>query len=285
MATVISTINLKGGVGKTTTTVAIGEMLSGEFRKRVLIIDLDPQTNATTMLIGEKRWEELNDTNCTLAQLFKDALAEDPNDRAFDLDATLQQGVSNVDAVRTLDLLPSSLDLIDIQDRLGSMSSGRFHSDVPTDILRRATRRIIDDYDYVLVDCPPNLGIITLNGLRISNSYIIPTIPDFVSTYGIPQIKTRVGAFADAIGEAIDPLGIVISKFDSRSTVHRTTRDRLAREGRVFETIIPQSNQIAASGEFDETATTATLRQKYGYQGQFDAYYNLTIEIMEAADE
>ena len=83
-------------------------------------------TNATTMLIGEKRWKELNDNDWTLAQLFKDALAENPEDRKFDLDKTLQRGVSNVDAVRTLDLLPSSLDLIDIQDRLGSMSSGRF---------------------------------------------------------------------------------------------------------------------------------------------------------------
>jgi chromosome partitioning protein len=179
----------------------------------------------------------------------------------------------------------SSLDLIDVQDRLGSMSSGRFHSDVPTDILRRATKCVVDDYDYVLIDCPPNLGIITLNGLRISNGYIIPTIPDFISTYGIPQIKSRVKAFADAIGETIEPLGIVISKYDSRSTVHKNTYRRLQdSEGPVFATIIPQSNQIAASGEFDETATTSTLRQKYGYQGQFDAYHSLTKEIMEAAD-
>jgi chromosome partitioning protein len=281
VSNVIATINLKGGVGKTTTTVALGEILAGEYHKRVLIIDLDPQTNATTMLIGETKWKELNENGWTLAQLFKDAIADDPKQRKFNLDETLQKSVSNVRDVQTLDLLPSSLDLIDIQDQLGSMSSGRFHSDVPTDILRRAIRNILDDYEYVLIDCPPNLGIITLNGLRIADGYIIPTIPDFVSTYGIPQIKARVKQFADNIGETIEPYGVAVCKYDSRSAVHRNTEANLRKyEGPVFKTVIPQSNQIAASGEFDETSSTNTLRQKYGYAGQFEAYLSLAKDIM-----
>ena len=105
MSTVISTINLKGGVGKTTTTVAIAEILSAEFHKRVLVVDLDPQTNATVMLIGDQRWKELNEEDRTLAQLFKDALIEDPSQRRFDLAETLIRGVSNVRDVRTVDLL------------------------------------------------------------------------------------------------------------------------------------------------------------------------------------
>src|SRR5207247_2126200 len=101
----------------------------------------------------------------TLAQLFKDAL--DPDNRRFSLEKTLQRKVSNVAAVRRLSLLPSSLDLIDVQDRLASMPSGRFYANNPIEILHRAVRPIVDEFDFVLIDCPPNLGIITLNGLRI----------------------------------------------------------------------------------------------------------------------
>lgn len=284
MASVISMINLKGGVGKTTTTVAIAEILAGEFRKRVLVIDLDPQTNATTILIGEDKWADLNANEHTLARLFADALI-DPADRYFDLDKTLQRNVSSVRDVRGLDLLPSSLDLIDVQDHLGSMSSGRFHSDIPTDILRRATKPILDAYDFVLIDCPPNLGIITLNGIRISHGYVIPTIPDILSTYGVPQIVTRVGAFADNIGEEIEPLGIVVSKYRAQSTVHKNTVRRIRNDSRlpeIFDTKIPEMNKIAESAEY---GSINTLRQKYGSgsQGAFESYYALTEEIIEAA--
>ena len=282
MSTVIASINLKGGVGKTTTTVAIAEMLSAEFGKRVLVIDLDPQTNATVMLIGETKWKKLNGASQTLARLFQDALV-DPADRKFDLASTLQHKVSNVSDVHKVDLLTSSLDLIDVQDRLASMPSGKFYAANPIDILKKAIKPIVDDYDYVLVDCPPNLGIITLNGLRISHGYIIPTIPDVLSTYGIPQIIKRVGDFSDEIGETIQPLGIVISKFRSQSTLHVNTVRQLRNSGDapVFKSVVAEGNSIANSAEF---VPVGTLRQKYGYTGQFDTYRALTGEIMKAAE-
>lgn len=281
MATVIAAINLKGGVGKTTTTVAMAEILSGEFHKRVLVIDLDPQTNATVMLIGDASWKERNDQGYTLNQLFNDALLEDPSKRRFDLGSTLIRGVSNVVDVRTVDLLPSSIDLIDVQDRLASMSPGRFYSDVPIDILRRATAPIIDEYDFVLIDCPPNLGIITLNGLRISTGYIIPTIPDVLSTYGIPQILGRVGAFSETIGEDIEVFGIAITKFRAQSPLHVETVKSLRRgDVHVFDQVIPERTGIAASAE---SHRVSTLRQKYGYQGEFDTYLKLTRQVMNRA--
>ena len=261
MAHVFSTINLKGGVGKTTTTVAMAEFMSGAMGKRVLVIDLDPQTNATVMMIGEDRWRQLNDKEHTIARLFKDAL--DPDNKRFDFDATLQKGVSNVKEACTIDLLPSSLDLIDVQDKLAFIPSGRFHSVTPTELLARAVKAHLDDYDVVIVDCPPNLGIITLNGLRISDGFVIPTIPDVLSTYGIPQILSRVKQFSDEITETIEPLGIIITKHQSNSTVHRNTKDRLRSNGSpsVFETIIPQANQFAAAAEYGKEMT---LRQKWG---------------------
>lgn len=288
MATVICTINLKGGVGKTTTTVAMGEVMAQAFRKRVLIIDLDPQTNATTMLIGDDKWQELNQSGHTLARLFQDALEEDPARQCFDLEKTLQRGVSNVRDVQNLDLIPSSLDLIDVQDRLATMPSGRFYTNSPTEVLRRAVKPVLDNYDYVLIDCPPNLGLITLNGLRIANGYIIPTIPDVLSTYGIPQIVTRIKSFADSIGEPVEPYGIVVTKYQSNSSLHNRTLKRL-REDRtrfphVFSAVVPQANQIAESAEFNELTPINTLRQKYGYGGRYDVIHALTDEIMKAVE-
>jgi chromosome partitioning protein len=285
MASIIATINLKGGVGKTTTTVGLAEFLSAELGKKVLVIDLDPQTNLTTVLIGEERWRKLNDAGHTLVTLFTDALRGDGEEPKFDLQATLQRHVSPVKEVRSVDLLPSSLDLIDVQDRLASMPSGRYYSNNPTDLLRRAVKPIVKDYDYVLVDCPPNLGIVTLNGLRISDGYIIPTIPDVLSTYGIPQIQSRVRAFADNLGEEIHELGIIITKYRAASNVHNATIKRLEGDENlpvVFETRIPEGNAIAASAEFSETST---LRQKYSYQGGYEVFRELAKEFVQAVEE
>ena len=283
MAHVIATINLKGGVGKTTTTVALAETLSAERGKRVLVIDLDPQTNATTMLIGEEKWRELNNKGFTLAQLFKDAL--NPDSRRFDLPNTLQKGVSDVAAAMTIDLLPSSLDLIDVQDELVNTPVGKYGAIRPFDILWRATKDLIEDYDVVIVDCPPNLGKITQNGLRLSHGFIIPTIPDILSTYGIPQIVRRVREFSEEIAETIEPLGIVVSKYQASSNVHvkmlkQLKSNHAADPGNwphMFETLIPQANQIAGAAERSEYST---LKQKWGYGGLQDRFSELTSEIL-----
>lgn len=282
--TVLSTINLKGGVGKTTTTAALAEIAAGMFGKRVLLIDLDPQTNLTTMMIGENSWLELNLAGHTLATLFKDALIEDQTERHFDLNAALQRNVSPVAEAKGIDLLPSSLDLIRVQDRLGSMSRGQFFSATPTEILAKATRKIIDDYDLVLIDCPPNLGLITLNGLRISDGYIIPTIPDILSTYGIPQITQRVSEFADDVGIDVEPLGIVITKYRAASSIHVATRDRLLDDERlpvVFDSVVPEANDIAAAAE---STKASTLRQRWG-SARFANLVKLTREVLESAEE
>ena len=166
---------------------------------------------------------------------------------------------------RTIDLLPSSLDLIDVQDRLASVPSGRFYSVNPTELLWRAVKSHLDDYDIRNVDCPPNLGIITLNGLRMSDGFVIPTIPDVLSTYGIPQILSRVEQYAKEIAESIEPFGIVVTKFQANSTVHHNTLKQLKSKSTptVFDAIIPQSNQFAGAAEY---SPNRTLRQKWGYQ-------------------
>jgi chromosome partitioning protein len=280
MSTTIAFINLKGGVAKTTTAVATAQILSGEYGKKVLLIDLDPQTNATVMLIGDKKWEELNEKGHTVAQLFHDAL--DPNNARFDLNKSVQKRVGAVVDVRSVSLLPSSLDLIRVQDEIATMPTGRFRAHTPIDILHRAMRDRLDEYDFVLIDCPPSLGLITLNGLRFADGYVIPTVPDVLSTYGIPQIIERVAEFAAEIGDPIEPYGIVATKFQANSTVHQNQLRILKRQqdAPVFDAVIGQTNELSAAAEFK---AVGTLRQKWGYREGFPAYYSFVRELLQRA--
>ncbi|MFV9427271.1 ParA family protein [Rhodococcus pyridinivorans] len=278
MARVIATINLKGGVGKTTTTAALGEFMAAEFGQRVLMIDLDPQTNLTTMMVGEERWRELNELGLTLKTLFNKAIAPDAD--AFDIEKAVQKGVSPVSAVRDLDLLASSLDLMDIQEGLTHQQYADPGSHRPVEVLLSAVRPIADRYDYILVDCPPNLGILTLNGLRLADGYLIPTIPDILSTYGIPQLQTKIQQFAKRTGHTVREIGLVITKYRSASNLHRTIIEQLQRDERIANVVpawVPEANQIAASAEF---VPYGTLKRKYGNTGQYDALRILTETIM-----
>ncbi|WP_131744804.1 AAA family ATPase [Frankia sp. Cppng1_Ct_nod] len=284
MAHIISTINLKGGVGKTTITAALAEIIAGDYGKRVLIIDLDPQTNLTVYMIGVVRWRELNESGRTLATLFRDAVDPRPAGSLFDVRAALQRDVSPVRSVTQVDLLASSLDLIDLQDRLLSPSGGFFYN--PVELLHRQLEKISADYDYILIDCPPNLSMLTLNGVRISDGYIIPTIPDFMSTYGIPQVRSRIQRFATNVGLDIPAFGLVVSKYRANASLHQQMADYLARSGRdaglhVFESRIPESADIAAAAEFNDWGT---LRQRYGNKGQYDALAALTAEFMNVVE-
>ncbi len=132
---VISFINLKGGVAKTTTTVGTAECLAAQGHK-VLVIDLDPQTNATIMLIGEEKWSKANRNNLTLATLFDDACN---GTRRFDLKETVQiASVCAREANGRVFILPSSLDLIAKQDELARLMSGRFGAQNPVEVLQKA---------------------------------------------------------------------------------------------------------------------------------------------------
>ena len=282
MATTISLINLKGGVGKTSTTVALAEFLASEHGQKVLIIDLDPQTNATVALIGEKEWEKKRVKKETLYQLFKDKIDKT---KLFDINKAIARGVSNVKYVRSIDLLPSSIELVDIQDTLPLISSGQFHSSSPTTILKDALGSVLDNYDIVLIDCPPNLGIITLNGIRISDYYLIPTVPDILSTYGIPQIVNRIEEFAEVAGVGIKPMGIIISMIRGASNLHYTTVNLLKKKAkagdypRILNTQIPLTVKAAEAADYGE-GERKTIKQKYGYGDKYETYFDLSKEVL-----
>ncbi len=282
MAHVISIINLKGGVGKTQTSIALSEFLATNYDKKVLIIDLDPQTNATVSLMDENKWLEHDKKGNTIFQLFSDKVY---NTELFNIDNSIVKNVSNIGSgIKNLDLLPSSLRLIDIQDKLPLVSNSGYFVKTPITILKESLSSVIKNYDYVIIDCPPNLGLITLSGIFISDYYLIPTIPDILSTYGIPQILARINAFKDDAGINIRPLGIVISMFRSNNRLHNSIieslkyRERKGDYPRIFNTYIPLSIKISEAAEFQ--SNVKTLVQKYGYDLN-DSYNRLVQEVME----
>ncbi len=264
MAKVISFINLKGGVGKTTTTVGTAQALATMGRK-VLVIDLDPQTNATAMLIGPTRWKALNEEGRTLARLFLDVLE---GTKGFDLEQALQPNVSDVaECGDRITLLPSSLDLITIQSDI-SRRPVDFGTAGPDGLLRQVIWRRLRDYDYVLIDCPPSLDHITMNGIAISDGYVIPTVPELLPAYGIPQIISAINDFAEALGREIPALGVVLTKFKIRTDLHWQVKFELeakvAECAPLFKTRFPDF--IAAANASDYKPYGVTFGQKWGYR-------------------
>jgi ATPases involved in chromosome partitioning len=187
MPKIVSFINLKGGVGKTTTAVNIAATLAKTENRKVLLIDLDPQTNATISVIEQEAWQERHSSGQTLFHLFDDMLN---GTERFKIDEAILTDVGDIEG---LDLLPSSLYLVEIQDAIPDMDTKAYVSHV--DVVGNAISSIVHNYDYIIIDCPPNLGAITLNGISISNYYIVPTVPDILSKIGISLILNRIENF------------------------------------------------------------------------------------------
>jgi chromosome partitioning protein len=259
MAKIVSFINLKGGVGKTTTAVNIAATLAKKHGKHVLLIDLDPQTNATISVISQTDWELRQNAKQTLFHLFNDKLNITSD---FDIKKAV---LSNVGSVKGLDLLPSSLHLIEIQDNIPDINIKAFISHV--DVIGNEIEPIRDDYDYIIIDCPPNLGAITLNGINISEYFIVPTVPDILSKIGISLISNRIDSFIKRKRTcSIKRAGIIFTKIDYRTNLHTSTMTEL-RSGKlkqsIFESEFPQRISVAeAPIDSKPFITSPTARRK-----------------------
>jgi len=229
--TVISFINLKGGVGKTTSAVNVAatlakrEIKSGDKTKSasVLLIDLDPQSNASLTLLKKQQYKEVDDADKTLYQLFQHEISRDNDSETFDLGDIKVTPVAELN----LDLLPSSLKLINIQDKL--VGYHRYYLSA-TDILFNALNKLKNPegkaYTHIIFDCPPSLGLITLNALSLSRHYIVPTHLDSYSHWGLDKIVESVNRLKKCKASCdVELLRVLYSKVDTKSTIENNKWD------------------------------------------------------------
>jgi chromosome partitioning protein len=282
MAIVTSIINLKGGVGKTTLTLALAHYLAAEHSRRVLIIDLDPQTNATIAMVTERRWRDRDQSGQTLFQLFKDQL---DSTRNFIASEAILTRVSNVGGgIPGLDLLPSSIRLHRIQDKITKITDLDSFRSPTVYALRESLREVLPHYDHVLIDCPPNLGIITLNGIAISRYFLIPVVPDILSTLGVPLVLDRMADFALRAQHEIFGLGIVISRFRPSSRLHKQTVLSMRRDAipgihpPIFNSIISEDVGVAEAADVEDQVNS--LRDKFGGTGPHKQFSALADEYL-----
>ena len=204
----ISFINFKGGVGKSTCAVELATALASQHGKRVLLMDLDPQTNATLFLMDYNEWEHWQQNAGSLKTLF-DAYLSGNGDQ-FDISRIVKRNLLSAEGeslVPNLHIVPSHLALVLVDLQLAAKAAVGEAVFSNQAVIRQALQQVQDQYDYVIFDCPPNFNLVTQNGLFASDSYIIPAIPDYLSTLGISLIQGEVSDFSERISTALSMFG------------------------------------------------------------------------------
>ncbi|BEO21165.1 chromosome partitioning protein ParA [Serratia marcescens] len=244
----ISFINMKGGVGKTTSVVEFATILVKDHGKRVLIIDIDPQTNATFSFIKYDIWQDQIENN-TIA----DVLGMNKHLSSRDTEYNINDAViKNVSGIQGLDLISSHLGLTFLDLDL-SAKPGREM------ILSRQISRLEGEYDYILIDCPPNLTLAPQNALVASNYIITPIIPDFYSFLGLPLLKNRVDRLKRELNIDVSFLGCLFTRVESSVNLHSEYMPKIRKvceEYGVydFRTIIPKNIKLSEASSASSPA-------------------------------
>ena len=256
MGKVISLVNQKGGVGKTTTSINLSASLSLQ-GKKVLLVDLDPQGNATTGVGFNK-----GDIDQSIYEVFNGVV--DIHDIVLHT------------RFRDLDLLPSSLQLAGIDIEL--MNKGRGDpSFQKTMQFKKSLNLIKDNYDYIIIDCPPSLGLITTNALVASDSVIIPVQCEFFALEGITQLLNAIMLTKKQLNPNLKLEGVLLTMFDSRANLSIEVIEEIRSyfKDKVYTTLIPRLIRLAEAPSHGKPIIAYDPKSKGS-----EAYLNLAKEVI-----
>ncbi len=228
MAHIISVVNQKGGVGKTTTALNLAAFLASA-GKFILLVDLDPQANATSGVGIDHK---------TLSAGVYEGLVGSHTVRNL-IHPTAHEGLSILPATQAL--AGASVELVNAEER--------------EHFLRKALLEVRNDYDYIFIDNPPSLGMLTINGLVAADSVLIPVQAEYFALEGLSQLLNTVNLVRDNIKPDLEVMGAVITMYDGRTRLSKEVLEELYRyfPDKIFRSVIPRSIRLAEAPSFGKT--------------------------------
>jgi chromosome partitioning protein len=249
-AKTIAVFNMKGGVGKSTTTYNLAVGLCRYHQQKVLLVDIDPQGNASVSL-GVQIWE--------LEQQIKDVLLD-----AVSVEDVVIRDKSGVD------VLPSNIFLAESEIPI----SGKPGREL---LLRKAIAPVLEHYDFILIDCPPNIGVFSINALMASQGVIVPVDMSYLGLMGISAVERALMLVREQLDHPVTLTGVLATRFDSRNNLSKSVLDKLISHfgQSMFKTVIPEAVRLR------EAPSHAQAVFDYDPKGAgSDAYKALVDELM-----
>jgi chromosome partitioning protein len=265
-AKIVSVINMKGGVGKSTTTISLAETLAAHQRRRILIIDLDPQTNASIMVAGPERWNAVREAERTLDFYFESYIVQQ---KPKPFKQLIETKVSDLKGKPDVALCASAPEFRIVErDMIESFVKRGFQIDMIQkwicERFANGIKTIVNDYDYILIDCPPGISLFAEAALIAADAILVPTIPDYVSRLGLITFRKRALRLINERRGGPSQLLVLATKYEDNFSLHRSEAQLLKENLKeaMFDVRIPQHVDIAKAAEWSDTPRT--FDQKYG---------------------